>query len=29
VAVLASLLAAFGNAMGRGAFFRVGADLTT
>jgi hypothetical protein len=27
VAVLASLLAAFGNAIGRGAFFRVGADL--
>jgi hypothetical protein len=26
VAVLASLLAAFGNAIGRGAFFRVGAD---
>jgi Protein of unknown function (DUF3987) len=27
VAVLASLLAAFGNAIGRGAFFRVGADI--
>jgi hypothetical protein len=27
VAVLASLLTAFGNALGRGAFFRVGADL--
>jgi uncharacterized protein DUF3987 len=27
VAVLSSLLAAFGNAIGRGAFFRVGADL--
>jgi hypothetical protein len=27
VAVLASLLAAFGNAIGRGAYFRVGADL--
>jgi hypothetical protein len=27
VAVLASLLAAYGNAIGRGAFFRVGADL--
>jgi hypothetical protein len=27
VAVLASLLAAFGNAIGRGAFFRIGADL--
>ena len=27
VAVLASLLCAFGNAMGRGAYFRVGADL--
>ena len=27
VAVLASLLAAFGNAIGRGAFFRVGADV--
>ncbi len=27
VAVLASLLAAFGNGVGRGAFFRVGADL--